>query len=341
MTVLLAFCGVAVSALCGVMILNRLRRPDYTDIEVRDARRPPAVAGREIGVVTWNIGYGALGADADLFTDGGKSLRTLSKGQIEGAAQAIADQLAQTGCDVICLQEVSEPGLLTRNIDVRGRIDHALAHYKRYYWADFKTVWLPRALRICHGMATYAAIGSDRCRVIELPDADTQMLGFIKKSYVGVLNRFPIADTDTSWVIINIHLPVFGVTPAARAAYLARLFDVATQEYEDGNLVVIGGDWNARLCPTAFPDQTDPKRLSDYADLSPDSLPKEWKICADPKAPTVRVLDREFAEGRTYTTIFDGFVVSPNVRLATVDTLDLSFAHADHQPVVARFVAGI
>lgn len=331
--------GIILLALFGIMALNRFRRPDYTDIEVRAAPHPLPVAGPELRIGTWNIGYGALGAGADIYMDGGTSLRALSKHQISAASKAIANQIAQTACDVMCLQEVAEPGFLTRKIDVRAQIDHALPDRQRYYWADFNTVALPCMLRVRHGMATYAGIQSDRCRIIDLPDGDTQMLGFIKKPYVGVLNRFPLMNSDKSWVVINIHLPVFNITHAARAAHLARLFDVAMQEYQQGNFVVICGDWNTRLCPTSFPHQIDEKGLKDFVDFPQDSLPTGWTISVDPKTPTVRMLDHEFEQVRTYTTIFDGFVVSPNVRIASVDTLDLGFAHSDHQPVVARVFA--
>ncbi len=34
-----------------------------------------------------------------------------------------------------------------------------------------------------------------------------------------------------------------------------------------------------------------------------------------------------------YTSVIDGFLVSPNVEIASVKTLDLGFAHSDHNPV--------
>jgi len=331
--------GMILLALFGIMVLNRLRQPDYTDIEVRTTSRPLPMAGLELRIGTWNIGYGALGAGADIYMDGGTSLRALSKHQISAATKAIAHQIAQTACDVMCLQEVAEPGFLTRKIDVRARIDQALPDRHRFYWADFNTVALPLMLRVRHGMATYAAIISEQCKIIELPNADTQILGFIKKPYVGVLNRFPLMGSDKSWVVINIHLPVFNITPTARAAHLARLFDVAVQEFKHGNFVVICGDWNTRLCATSFPHQIDEALLKNFADFPQNALPAGWTICVDPETPTVRRLDGKFEQGRTYTTIFDGFVVSPNVRTASLETLDLGFAHSDHQPVVARVFA--
>ncbi|MFT5799494.1 MAG: endonuclease/exonuclease/phosphatase family metal-dependent hydrolase [Candidatus Azotimanducaceae bacterium] len=334
---MLAAIILGVAVICSVVVANRFRRIDYTDIEVRDPDQPLGRAGPNLSVLTWNIGYGALGKDANFYMDSGTSLRALSKPQIVMAAKAIADRLAQTPCDLLCLQEMAQAGFLTRNVDVRTVIDDLLPSRKRYFWSDLKTVFLPR---LSHGMATYCAKLSDHCHVLDLPDADTLMLGVIKKPYVGMINRLPIADTDKAWVIINIHLPIFNMTPAARMAQLDRLFEVAQQDFAKGNYVIIAGDWNTRLCPTSFAHTSDLKRGSDYTDFPQISLPAGWHIKADPKTPTVRALHAAFSPGQTYTTIFDGFVVSPNVRVSSLKTLDLGFAHSDHQPVEASFSVG-
>lgn len=337
-----AIIGISFGVVLAIFVLfNRLRRPDYSDIRQRDPDRVLLPADRELSVLTWNIGYGALGKDADLYIDGGKSFRALSKPQIAQAAQGIAQTLSQKPWDMICLQEAANAGTTTRNVDVLGTIDRALSNRQRYFWADFKGVLVPRVLHLCHGMATYCAKLSDHCRVIDLPNANTLMLGFINKRYVGLLNRLPISGTHRAWVVINVHLPVFDTTPAKRAAQLDRVFDVATKEYEKGNYVVIAGDWNTRLCSTSFAHATNPERSDYYTDFPQQSLPAGWDIKADPNTPSVRALHAAFKKGQTYTTVFDGFVVSPNVRVSSVKTFDLGFAHSDHQPVEGRFCADL
>ena len=322
-----------------IVTANRLRRVNYNNIEERKPNQPLSHAGADLRVLTWNIGYGALGKDADLYVDGGRSLRTLSKPQIAAGSNAIAQNLSRLPCDIMCLQEVAQAGILTRNLDVRSIIDEALPNRNRYFWTDLKTVLLPPLLSVSHGMATYTAKMSNQCRIIALPDATAYMLGFAKKPYVGMMNTMPIRDTDKAWVIINIHLPIFNTTPATRAAQLGRLFDVAKQEYDKGNYVVIAGDWNTRLCETSFEHTTDPKFLTIYENFPQDSLPDGWKIGTDPKTPTVRAIHSAFAKGQTYTTIFDGFVVSPNVQMSSVTTLDQNFTHSDHQLVKGHFSA--
>lgn len=330
--------GVIFAGLCTIVVANRLRRIDFTDIEVRPPDQPLQQAGPHLRIVTWNIGYGALGQDADVYIDGGNSLRALSKDQIIAASKAIAETLSRTSSDLICIQEMARASFLTRNVGVRQMIDAALPGYDRYFWGDLKTVMLPRRLGISNGMATYCAKVSNQCDIIELPDATAHMLGFIKKPYVGLVNRLPILGTDKAWVVINIHLPFFSTTQADRTAQLAHLFATAKSEYEKGNYVVIAGDWNTRLCSTSFDHTTDPKFLTIYTDFPEDLMPSGWQIHTDCNVPTVRSVNAAFQKGETYTTIFDGFVVSPNVSASSVQTHDLDFAHADHQPVEAKFV---
>jgi len=48
-------------------------------------------------------------------------------------------------------------------------------------------------------------------------------------------------------------------------------------------------------------------------------------------------LERSYSRGENYTTIIDGFIVSPGVEVLEVSTTDLDFQPGDHQPVRARF----
>ena len=52
--------------------------------------------------------------------------------------------------------------------------------------------------------------------------------------------------------------------------------------------------------------------------------------------PSCRLLDRPYDPADTENNqyyVIDGFIVSPNVTVSTVETLDLGFQNADHNPV--------
>lgn len=339
MTAFLTAISIVALAFLIIGLLNRFRRPDYATIAFHTAQGTHALAGPDLRVVTWNIGYAGLGRDADFFLDGGTSLRPLPKAAIATAAEQIGHTLLDGAWDVMCLQEVPQGGFLTRGVDVRRTLDRRLSGYHHAFWADLKTVFIPPALRLLHGMGTYCAKHIASVRTIELPEAETLMLGFIKKPYAGLLTTLPIAGTNTSWVIINLHLPVYGASESGRRAQITLLFDEAQRAYARGDHVVIAGDLNTRLCDAEFACDQRPDDPMWHTEFPTDSLPAGWSLIADPTTPTIRSLQAPFARGKTFTTIFDGFIVSPNVDVLSVTALDMGFALSDHHPVQAHLTA--
>jgi exonuclease III len=104
-------------------------------------------------------------------------------------------------------------------------------------------------------------------------------------------------------------------------------------EYEKGNYVVVGGDWN-QSPPGYEPEFT--KDVFDNVDftLIPEGyLPDSWKWVFDLKTPTNRRLMSSYTRGETPTTIIDFYLLSPNVEALSVHTIDKEFKNSDHQPV--------
>ena len=52
--------------------------------------------------------------------------------------------------------------------------------------------------------------------------------------------------------------------------------------------------------------------------------------------PTNRDVDMSYQKGKTKTTIIDFFVVSPNITVESVKTIETGFENADHQPVIMK-----
>jgi hypothetical protein len=58
-----------------------------------------------------------------------------------------------------------------------------------------------------------------------------------------------------------------------------------------------------------------------------------WKFAFDPEVPTNRKLKSKYNPDKTYTTVIDYYLVSPNIEIVEVKGLDLKFQNSDHQPV--------
>lgn len=340
MTWVLGSIVVCLGAVLVLCMINRYWPPDYDALEVRAANVDlPVAAGIELEVVTWNVGYAALGQEADFKLDGGKSLRALSRNTINEAATKLAADLAIKPADVICLQEVAKSSYLTRGVDILQIFDHALLRRTRLFWADMITHWVPPPWRFRHGMATYTSCDLADAYIMAIPGAEALFGGVIRKCYVGVLSHIPIVETDKNWIVINLHLPIFNTSTAAQVAYLEAIFSTAQTYYDNGHFVILAGDWNMRLADMEFPHTDDPSKVEWVNDLPAGVLPSDWSVVADTSVPSVRALHSPYRHGSTFTTVIDGFVVSPNVKVATCAALNLGFRHSDHNPVRGRFRA--
>ena len=100
-----------------------------------------------------------------------------------------------------------------------------------------------------------------------------------------------------------------------------------------------GGDFNQ-----VFPALKDvfPILANEYftPGILDDSLFGEgWILAADPSVPSCRSLNKPYdgnREGHQFY-IIDGFILSPNVELISVQTQDLDFKNSDHNPVKLIF----
>lgn len=65
-------------------------------------------------------------------------------------------------------------------------------------------------------------------------------------------------------------------------------------------------------------------------------LPDGWRFAYDTAAPTCRLDNQPYDAGSDATQhyVIDGFILSPNVELTSVQTQDDGFRFSDHNPVL-------
>lgn len=66
--------------------------------------------------------------------------------------------------------------------------------------------------------------------------------------------------------------------------------------------------------------------------MSFDYTPENWLWAYDPDVPTNRHLETPLDEN-TFRTVIDFFLISPNIKLLKINTIDTKFEYSDHQPV--------
>ena len=75
--------------------------------------------------------------------------------------------------------------------------------------------------------------------------------------------------------------------------------------------------------------------------LAEDTAPDGWTLAYDMSVPSCRLLNQPYDASDTENTqhyVIDGLILSPNVQLKTVETVDAGFENSDHNPVLVTVV---
>ena len=121
-----------------------------------------------------------------------------------------------------------------------------------------------------------------------------------------------------------------------KLAQTKQMMDLLQKEYLNGNYVIAGGDFNQvfpgslAIWPNNHPENWIPGLLETEA------LPSGFRYVCDLSAPTCRLLNQPYNPEDSVNTQYysiDGFIVSPNVTVSSVETLDYEFRNSDHNPV--------
>jgi len=300
-----------------------------------------------IELYSWNIGYAALDAKEDFFMDGGKGVRPAAARSVEENIWAIQSFLSAAAPDIIFIQEVDVNSKRSYGINQVGYLSEnwkGSSAFALNFNCPFVPIPFPHFIgKVESGILVLNSYDSTAER-ISLPTAFKwpERIAQLKRCLLVV--RVPVqdsssADNGAELVLVNLHLDAFDQGGEGRKAQTRALAELLKAEYEKGNYCVAGGDFNQ-----VFPAYKDVFPIQQNENFTPgvvdDSLFGEgWIFAADPASPSCRSTDRPYdgnrANHRLY--IIDGFILSPNVELISVQTQDLDFKNSDHNPVKLTF----
>lgn len=337
------FIGLGIAAaLIALYVAAFLMINHSVSAKASDIERAPAQglerAGDVIDVLTWNLGYAGLGAGSDFIADGGTHYFPPSRQAARDNVHGIVAFLnTQQDTDVVLLEELAARSPVNYWVNLRKAVDRVFPARERIFFADFKTRLMPIPLRMSHGQGIYSRRAVESVDVVPLPAEDDGIFG-VRRRYAATVARLPI-EGGGGWTIVSVHLAAFDDDALVRTEQMRRLLAWAEGEYRAGQHVVLGGDWNLQLVATDFPNTTAERFLFWLYPFPREDLPAGWTIAADATTPSVRTNERPYRRGENYTTVIDGFIVSPNVATESVRGFDLDFQNSDHQPVRGRFRA--
>lgn len=313
-------------------------KPEKKTLLFETSQADTLPSGEIVSAMIWNIGYTGLGANMDFFYDGGTQVRDTRENVLRNRDKIAAFISRNDSVDFILLQEVDLRSRRSYFIDQKAIFDTLLPdHFPELgmnYNVDFVPVPPKSPLgRVKSGIITYSKfLPSEVDRYAFTGNYSWPTRTFMLKRCFMV-NRYPV-EGGREFILINTHNSAYD-DGSLRAAQLSQLADFAQDEYEKGNFVLIGGDWNQS--PTGFKPAFD----QPFDTLNVSYLPKDflagWHQVYEDSIPTNRRITAPYDRGTTLTTVIDFFVSSPNLTLYTVIPVDLYFRNSDHNPVFITF----
>ena len=298
---------------------------------------PLPAPGDSLTILSQNTGYAGLGKDADFFMDGGKDVAPTEEEETANR-NGLIQQLQAQDADVYFLQEVDVDSGRTGGVDqaayYQSLMDRYTSSHALNYSCDFVPFPWPPIGKVHSGLQTLSRFDVSKAQRVALPCPFSWPVSTANLKRCLLVSYVPLEGTDKQLVLVNLHLEAYD-DGEGKAAQTKVLMDFLAGEYDKGNYVIAGGDFNQTFpgALEAFPIQ-DPSLWTPGV-LDSDSLPEGWQFACDLSVPSCRLLNHPYdpnPEGNQFYVI-DGFILSPNVRLDSVETLDRQFEFTDHNPV--------
>lgn len=289
-----------------------------------------------LDLLIWNIGYAGLDASMDFFYDGGEQMRPEKEGVLANM-EGISNMLATfRNFNFILLQEVDQDSRRSYHVNQYDQIKEQFPGFHSSFGMNYDVSFVPIPPgnpmgRVKSGLMTLSRqcpAGSER---YSFPGNYSWPMKLFMLDRCFLVNRYLI-DDQKELVLINTHNSAYD-DGSLRSQQMSYLSAYLLSEYEKGNYVIVGGDWNQ----TPFGLEPElPSHIFDTKDLIyiEENYPGPgWQWAYDPDMPTNRRVAFPYDQSSSPTTIIDCYLLSPNIELNHVETIDIGFKLSDHQPV--------
>ncbi|WP_315449499.1 endonuclease/exonuclease/phosphatase family protein [uncultured Treponema sp.] len=299
---------------------------------------------KPIDIVSWNIGYCGLGAGQDFFMDGGTMVRPSDKKEVEENLAGVIETLKRYPSDFYFIQEMDKSSKRSYYIDQTAALAESLGTALTYTY-NFKASYVPYPIppigKVASGVGLFTRYPFTDAYRFALPVPFKWPVSTVNLKRCMLITRFPL-ESGRELVTAVLHLEAYD-EGEGKIAQTKAVVDFIRAEYEAGNYVIAGGDFNQ-----IFPGSRSLYPLYDglWAPGVMDGglLPEGWHFAVDDRVPSCRLNNAPYRSALSDENIrkkwpyyvIDGFIVSPNISIMSVETLDESFRYADHNPVKLR-----
>jgi endonuclease/exonuclease/phosphatase family metal-dependent hydrolase len=330
--------------------------------------------GQQYTAMTYNIGFGAYNHPFSFFMDQGyRADGTPTQGtqsrvaneqtEVDDTNGAAAHAFAADP-DFALFQEVDVSGDRSANVDQKALITSAAEQDLKalpgvagkvdgldsVYATNFHTPYFqypvlnPIGTTRDSGILTYSQFQIDQATRVSLPVTSSWPAMYFDYDRCLQVMRLPVVGADGQpsahqLVLINLHLSAYDSGGVIRDQQMKVLSGILQQEYNAGNWVIVGGDFNQAL-GDSYSKFKNQMQVPDWIQpFDAAKIPAHFSmVYADnfETQPTNRDDSVPYVDGYNYQTTIDGFIVSDNVQAAT-HIINTDYDVSDHNPVQLTF----
>lgn len=330
------------------------RIADHTVLEIKHPSDQILQYNTDYRIMTYNIGFGAYGQDFSFFMDSSRQKETgkILKGKygkgisyknvLENTRQSVA-LATQNVCDFYFFQEVDIKSTRSYGLNQVDMLADGFSDYASVFASNFHSAYLAYPFHDMHGIVNSGILTFSKFRLESairrsFPVSDSFVDKFFDLDRCFSVQRLSLAD-EKELVLLNIHMSAYDKGGLIRKEQLKMLNEVLQEEYNKGNYVIAGGDFNHDYCnsTTAFlGDKEVPDWIATIqdTDLTPGYhfvIPQNKEECG-----TCRGSETPYDRENTSQFIVDGFIISDNIT-ANATIVNADYIASDHNPVIMEF----
>lgn len=301
--------------------------------------------GETYSALTYNIGFGAYTPDFSFFMDGGKSSWAKSKESVLDTVQGAGNLSASMNPDFAMIEEIDLDSTRSYHVNEYDILKKCFPDDYYVFAQNYDSAFLFYPFTQPHG-SSKSGIGLFSKYPVtsalrrSLP-ISTSFSKFLDLDRCYSISRVPV-DNGKELVIFVLHMSAYGNSDAIREGQIAMLSADMQKEYEAGNYVLCGGDFNHDL--KAIDGDEDEHESWAYP-FPREALPEHFSFCIDALSEeersemwnSARNADMEYVPGVTYTVTLDGFIISDNVECLSYENVNTGYTYSDHDPVYMEF----
>ena len=256
--------------------------------------------------------------------------------------------LEKLDSDFMILEEVDTKSTRSYKVNQKQEIINKFSNYSYTYASNFHSSFLPYPILDMHGKSNSGILTMSKYNMnysyrYELPIDESFFNKFFDLDRCINLVIYEISGTDRMLTIISAHLSAYDEGGVYRKKQIDLLKTLIQDEYDKGNYVIVGGDFNHDIAEGGSNFPTTQLKPDWIQVLSEGEFGPNFKIVSDNTNPSCRDADIPWEDGVTYSTVVDGFIVSDNIDVISVKNIvsingeDVNFMFSDHNPVDMKF----